>query len=613
MLISRIIICCVYLPYRFHGVNLLKPGHDFYLYLFLTELISAIWLLVCYDSMASLSSLSVTTSVSNNLFNGDMVLLLFLQIFLIIVDRGLYLFRWLTGKIILQYITVFFWHYKIFLVWPITSQSGFTSNSYSQFFYICKLAYFFISGLQIYTGYPPLESTSFQALTKYPSEYLVYIYKLYRAIPFVFELRTLFDWLCNTSALDLFDTFKLEDIHGTLYYIQCDVLYRQSHGRGAVRPWQEKVFQGILIFLLLLLIIFGPLLLFSTANPVSQTNNVQSSSISLALTSSTGEYPVLSISNFLIHDISIEEYEKLQEDDYIGDSDSMQQIQNVSFSQYSDNIWQISPPALQQLMNTLNDPTQPVSMRLSYQFNRAGPPTSKTLASSIIVPIDQQTQSYLAYVLNQTGDANVPLAQAPMHGFSTRHHHESGHPRWMMPAPSKAQLMNERSVMIQNVFPRVFRLPATNDPVELNDVWNRSNVLMTLDVERSSGAGSSLVRWWYINKTVTTDVSWPVSGQSQTRNLNFIVISNKIFAGPLMGLSYSIVAIYITVIFTIGQFVRMAFGNQVQRIAIDDLPNANKLMQITEGVYIARQKKELVKEVSMAIQRRVFDMCRERS
>jgi hypothetical protein len=69
-----------------------------------------------------------------------------------------------------------------------------------------------------------------------------------------------------------------------------------------------------------------------------------------------------------------------------------------------------------------------------------------------------------------------------------------------------------------------------------------------------------------------------------------------VLQGPLSNLSYSIVAVYITILFTIGQFVRLAFGNQTQRIPVEDLPNANKLVQIVEGIYIARQKKQLAKE-----------------
>ena len=52
--------------------------------------------------------------------------------------------------------------------------------------------------------------------------------------------------------------------------------------------------------------------------------------------------------------------------------------------------------------------------------------------------------------------------------------------------------------------------------------------------------------------------------------------------GPLSNLSYSIVSVYVVVLFTVGQFVRLLFGNQVTRIPVDDLPNANKLSGTTQ-------------------------------
>jgi hypothetical protein len=179
-------------------------------------------------SMASTSLNTVSSSLSTNLFSGNMVLTLFIQILIIILDRTCYLFRSMLGKILLQYSTVIYWFVKIFLEWPVSSQTGFVSNSYLQFFFLLKLLYFIFSGLQIYSGFPPAENTGFQILTRYPGVYTVFLYKIYRALPFVFELRTMLDWMCAVSSLDLWDSLKLEEIHGSLYQIQCDILYRRE-------------------------------------------------------------------------------------------------------------------------------------------------------------------------------------------------------------------------------------------------------------------------------------------------------------------------------------------------------------------------------------------------
>ena len=47
---------------------------------------------------------------------------------------------------------------------------------------------------------------------------------------------------------------------------------------------------------------------------------------------------------------------------------------------------------------------------------------------------------------------------------------------------------------------------------------------------------------------------------------------------------------------TIGQFLRLALSNLVQRIPYEDIHSADALIQICQGIFIARQKKELIKE-----------------
>lgn len=139
---------------------------------------------------------------------------------------------------------------------------------------------------------------------KKPSALSATVYRIYRLIPFVLELRTLLDWMVLKSSLDMWDSFKLEDIYSSMFLIQCDILYRKDHPRGGVRPWTSKIGNALLIFLLLIVILFAPLLLFrlsrvcfvwlvslhmrlltlvvcSSANPATSSNNVTGTQISV--------------------------------------------------------------------------------------------------------------------------------------------------------------------------------------------------------------------------------------------------------------------------------------------------------------------------------------------
>ena len=442
-----------------------------------------------------------------------MVVTLFVQILIIILDRVCYLFRSILSKLLLQYATLLYWFIKLFFQWPVSSQAAFTANGFLQFFFVLKLLYFVCSGLQLHAGFPPLETAGFQYLTRYPGVYHVYAYKVYRAIPFVFELRTMLDWMCAVSSLDLWDCLKLEEIHGGLYSAQCDILYRRMHQRGTPRALIEKFCSGVLLFLLLLLIIFGPLLLFSTANPVSQNNPVVSASISLSLSGRQGEYPLVDISSYVLQPISSDYFVALQNEDLLQDSDRADAIQSVQMAPYSDHVWDISPPSLAQLMHNLNDQTQPMAVKFQYSFSRSsGPQNDKTISNVGVVTLDQKTQQELAHILNQTlseqpsdssgGGGDVQLRSFDFrsppvdsrfnasHPFTGTHPGAVGAP--LTPFHGVRPFNAVSSVRVPGVVPVFLRLPATSDPIEINGARNRSDILLTLDVAQSAnGAPTS--------------------------------------------------------------------------------------------------------------------------
>jgi hypothetical protein len=58
--------------------------------------------------------------------------------------------------------------------------------------------------------------------------FYVFLYKLqvivYRAIPFVFELKTLLDFICTDTALIFKAFLKLEDLYAELFLVKCRIL-----------------------------------------------------------------------------------------------------------------------------------------------------------------------------------------------------------------------------------------------------------------------------------------------------------------------------------------------------------------------------------------------------
>ena len=63
--------------------------------------------------------------------------------------------------------------------------------------------------------------------------------------------------------------------------------------------------------------------------------------------------------------------------------------------------------------------------------------------------------------------------------------------------------------------------------------------------------------------------------------------------------SAGIVTLYVTVVLTVGRFLRIFVSDQVDRIIYYDLQNADDLFDLCEGIFIARTTGDLESEETM--------------
>lgn len=87
-------------------------------------------------------------------------------------------------------------------------------NSVLYIFYLLYCIYFTISALQIRYGLPELRKGSF---IKPTSAINKLIFVIYRAIPFLLEIKTITDWTFTRTALDIFQWIQFETIYGELF------------------------------------------------------------------------------------------------------------------------------------------------------------------------------------------------------------------------------------------------------------------------------------------------------------------------------------------------------------------------------------------------------------
>eukprot|EP00808_Paulinella_micropora_P027767 g31652.t1 len=547
------------IPYPDRRVHMLKPGQDYYTATAWVEIFCSFYIILFYSSMASTSINDVKGQVSSNLFSGGMVLTFFVQILSLVYDRAVFLRRSLIKKLLWQFVTLGLWTWLAVMQWPKQAMRGWNENMSLRFFYLLKSIYFTLSALQLRAGWVEVECQGF-GITDSPSTFRGFIFKTYRAIPFLFELEVMLDYMFVDSALDLWEMFKLEDVYATLYSTWCNLTYMKKRGRGEQQTACETITYGWLFFLGLLAVLMLPFLLFSNLNPSNINNPLESATVEFSLYGkSTGSFELLSIGSATsLRNARDDEYQQLRAMGLVDETSNQESCQLVSMANNSDTYWVISPPALGELIASLRDPNAEMSAIIRYSFTRKGPPTSRTVTSEVSSVLSRQKQEELANLIS--GDVN--------------------------------------DVAIPSLIPAYFRL--AGDAAEAGPV--SEDHFIWLNVDYSSKEGENL-GWWTLRNGTSTEPG---------TNLAFLTISNPILGDYLSILSViqgaSITAFYAVVAAAVGSFVRGQFGGSTPRIIYEDMQDVDDLIAYCQAIYVARRSKELVKEE--ALYRRLIKMFR---
>ena len=132
--------------------------------------------------------------------------------------------------------------------------------------------YLYLSALQLQRGMPLVVRD--RPLTDSNDKLKYVIFKGFLLMPFLWEFKAALDWTVDKTSLDFFSYMKLEDIYAGLCVSRHELNYRREHRRGAQRTWQDTCLFGFGTVLGLMLVLLGPLLLFSSASPLAGNNNL---------------------------------------------------------------------------------------------------------------------------------------------------------------------------------------------------------------------------------------------------------------------------------------------------------------------------------------------------
>jgi len=372
---------------------------------------------------------------------------------------------------------------------------GCTRSSAALCFYLLSCLYLYTSSLQLKRGFPLIVTE--HPLTGATSTALVYLAKAYMALPFLWELRVILDWTFDQTSLTLWDWLKIEDIYVGLTAVRYDMSTRLVFKRGVRQRLTSKLGLGCLAVVLLLLILLGPLLLFSTANPISEPNPILSASVSIGVSTSASSSNVAELGSLQLGAISRYQLEAMPYDDHVLHSrfflhlclvqetpyrtcgygylfgDWAVDYQRLRFASASAQQWLINPQALSSLRLALVSGAA-VNVNVDVTWNRklAVAGSTRLTYSSTSQPLDKTQRQAMIEAIDGAGADRV-------------------------------------AIRVDKLFPKFVRLPtvANAAPIPLvgrDDDWHTQQNLSLVRMQKT-WANTTLPpeRWWSLEQAQT--------------------------------------------------------------------------------------------------------------
>lgn len=92
--------------------------------------------------------------------------------------------------------------------------------------YMVKCFYLLLSAYQIRSGYPTRILGNF--LCKGYNYINFGLFKGFMFVPFLFEIRTIMDWIWTDTSMTIFDWLKMEDIFANIFLLKVCQIYKHE-------------------------------------------------------------------------------------------------------------------------------------------------------------------------------------------------------------------------------------------------------------------------------------------------------------------------------------------------------------------------------------------------
>ena len=210
------------------------------------------------------------------------------------------------------------------------------ANPFLMIFYVFYCAYFAVSAMQIRAGWPEMEEEEVHKEVGMKNELGM---QIFFAIPFGWELQEIASWLWNKTSFNIFQWLKFEEIYSDLFLVNCSSKKRRQSPIGEEAGSGKKIAMGSCGLFLLLLLIVGPIFVFSALNPMVELNNPIRGSLVVDLGYGAGSsFELMRVAN---GDIQLATAKELEEKNVTGNMElrgkDLAQFRWISFPNTSDS------------------------------------------------------------------------------------------------------------------------------------------------------------------------------------------------------------------------------------------------------------------------------------
>ncbi|XP_032592573.1 piezo-type mechanosensitive ion channel component isoform X2 [Drosophila grimshawi] len=597
----------------FSLVHKSRLATDVYALMFLCDFINFFVLLFGFTAFGTQQTESdggVQTYLAENKVPVPFLIMLLVQFLLIVIDRALYLRKALVNKIFFHFFSVIGIHIWMFFVVPAVTERSFNSLAPPIIFYVIKCFYMLLSSYQIKSGYPKRILGNF--FTKGFSMVNMIAFKVYMQIPFLYELRTILDWVCIDSTMTIFDWLKMEDIFSNIYLIRCT---RQSETdfpamRAQKKASLSKLIMGGTIVLLIVICIWGPLCLFALGNAVGTSNVPHQVSVSIRI----GPYdPIYTTNNYdSIFPINTEMYNQMTNTfiknktalTFIAGYDATD-VAAVRLAGNSPSLWNIAPPDKQRLTNDLRNNNTLIA-RFSYSLTRDAP--AKGLKENVgdehIINLDSSFEGRAALISMLTESYDQPETgndTGSNNGVNgTTNSNDNTTTTANTTTTNSGNVSNEVVVVLPHMIPKFIKVLNLGDAFVVSALTGKEQEYRPLVIKMHRDNTTNGL-WWeirdfcYDNFYNSTLKDLPYSDCSS--GIVMYTFNDKKFPSTFSFLTAGgIIGLYTTFVLLASRFMKSFIGGQNRKIMFEDLPYVDRVLQLCLDIYLVREALEFALE-----------------